>query len=95
MLLRKCLSSHFPEKVAMGVKRGFSGPDGRWFSGESIDYVKAVVNCPQSPLYDSLDRKVISGLVNDHLEGQENRRLFIWSLLYAHEWFKQNLEHVE
>ena len=32
-------------------------------------------------IYDLLDRGTVQSLVNDHLEGRENRRLLIWSLL--------------
>ena len=37
----------------------------------------------------SLDKKVIQGLVNQHLNGKENKRLLIWSLLYLEEWLHQ------
>ena len=35
-----------------------------------------------------LDRGTVQGLVNDHLEGRENRRLLIWSLLYLEQTFE-------
>jgi asparagine synthase (glutamine-hydrolysing) len=38
-------------------------------------------------IYDYLDRKVTRGLVAEHLDGVENRRLFIWSLLSVENWF--------
>ena len=39
-----------------------------------------------SPLYNFLDRAVVSRLVGEHLAGQQNRRLLIWSLLSLHGW---------
>ena len=32
-------------------------------------------------IYDYLDAKAVRGLISDHLEGRQNRRLLIWSLL--------------
>jgi asparagine synthase (glutamine-hydrolysing) len=32
-------------------------------------------------IYDYLDRKAVRSLIDDHLEGRQNRRLLIWSLL--------------
>ena len=37
-------------------------------------------------IYDYLDRDTVRGLVGDHLEGRENRRLLIWSLLSVEQW---------
>jgi asparagine synthase (glutamine-hydrolysing) len=40
-------------------------------------------------LYTFLDRTAVHDLITDHLEGRENRRLLIWSLLTLEEWLKQ------
>ena len=37
-------------------------------------------------IYEYLDRDTVRGLVGDHLEGRENRRLLIWSLLSVEQW---------
>ncbi len=38
-------------------------------------------------LFEYLDRATVCrSLVDDHLDGRENRRLLIWSLLYFEEW---------
>ena len=42
-------------------------------------------------IYDSLDRDTVQALVNDHLEGGENRRLLIWSLLNVETWCERFL----
>jgi asparagine synthase (glutamine-hydrolysing) len=39
-----------------------------------------------SPIYNFLDRAVVSRLVGEHLAGRQNRRLLIWSLLSLHGW---------
>lgn len=80
LILRKMMSRHIPDEVAEREKQGFSAPDASWFKGESIDYVKRRL-LGNARIYDLLDRKTVHCLVNDHLEGRENRRLLIWSLL--------------
>ena len=91
VILRQALARYVPEKVATGAKQGFSGPDASWFRGESIDYVRDKVLDRNAKLYDFLDFGTVSGLVQDHLDGRENRRLLIWSLIYLESWCRQFL----
>jgi asparagine synthase (glutamine-hydrolysing) len=81
LILRKMMARHIPSHVAEREKQGFSAPDASWFKGESIDYVKRRLMNGRARIYDYLDRPTIQGLINDHLEGRQNRRLLIWSLL--------------
>jgi asparagine synthase (glutamine-hydrolysing) len=37
-------------------------------------------------IYSLLDREATEALVNEHLSGKQNRRLFIWSLLSVENW---------
>jgi asparagine synthase (glutamine-hydrolysing) len=57
------------------------------FKGESIDYVRRVLYRKRARIWEVLDRKAVLGLVDDHLEGPEKRRLLIWSLLHRENWF--------
>jgi asparagine synthase (glutamine-hydrolysing) len=82
MILRSLMKRHVPDDIASGAKQGFSGPDASWFRGESIDYVRRSLLSRDAAIYDYLDRDVVGGLLNEHLEGRANRRLLVWSLLY-------------
>jgi asparagine synthase (glutamine-hydrolysing) len=86
LVLRQAMGRYMPPEVAERQKQGFSGPDGSWFKGESIDYVRRVVFDDRARIYDFLDRRTVRELVTDHLEGRENRRLLIWSLLSLERW---------
>lgn len=88
MLLRRVMEKYVPQDIADGVKKGFSAPDASWFRGDSIDYVKRSLMGRDARLYEFLDREHIQGMIGDHLEGRENRRLLIWSLLTLEEWLK-------
>jgi asparagine synthase (glutamine-hydrolysing) len=86
LLLRKVMERYIPSEVTTGIKQGFSAPDASWFRGESIEYVRHRIFQNHAKIYDYLDRKTIQNLVNEHLEGKQNRRLLIWSLLNVENW---------
>ena len=91
LLLRKMMARHVPDEVASGLKQGFSAPDASWFRGESIDYVRRRLLTTDCVLHAFLDRDVMRDLVHEHLEGRQNRRLLIWSLLSFEEWCRRFL----
>ena len=90
-ILRDAMKKIIPDNVTRAEKQGFSAPDGSWFKGESIDFVKQTIFDSNAKIYDYLDRKAVQDLVNEHLSGEQNRRLLIWSLLNVEEY----LEHYD
>ncbi len=90
-ILRDVMRRYIPDDIANGEKQGFSAPDASWFRGDSIDFVRRKLFDERTPLYDVLDRDTVHAIVNRHLDGEENRRLFIWSLLSLDSWMRQTL----
>ena len=88
LILRKMMARHIPPQIATREKQGFSAPDASWFKVDSIEYVRRRIGNPQARIYNVLDRKAVQALVDDHLEGRENRRLLIWSLLSLEQAFE-------
>ncbi|HTO94434.1 MAG TPA: asparagine synthase (glutamine-hydrolyzing) [Bacteroidota bacterium] len=88
VLLRRVMAKYIPRDVAEAEKQGFSGPDGSWFKGESMDYVRREIMSPKARLFEYLDREAVCGLVEEHLDGRQNRRLLIWSLLSFEWWLR-------
>jgi len=86
LILRQVMARHVPETVTDQVKQGFSGPDASWFRGDSIDYVREVLLDPGAKLYEFFSPDGVRGLVEQHLDGRENRRLLLWSLLSFEHW---------
>jgi asparagine synthase (glutamine-hydrolysing) len=91
LILRKAMERYLPKKVTDREKQGFSAPDGSWFKGESIDYVRRKLFNSHAHIYEFMDKGAVETMVNEHLEGRENRRLLIWSLLSLEEWCEQFL----
>lgn len=90
-ILRDVMGRIIPEDITKAQKQGFSSPDASWFKGESIDFVRRRLKNKDSILYDVMDYGSVNNIVDEHLEGKSNRRLFIWSLLNTEEWLVQNM----
>jgi asparagine synthase (glutamine-hydrolysing) len=89
ILLRKVMERYIPTEVTGGEKQGFSAPDASWFKGDSIEYVRKTLYSGHPRIFDVIDRDVVHNIVDEHLAGSQNRRLFIWSLLNVEEWLHQ------
>ncbi len=90
-ILRDVMRQYIPTDIADAKKQGFSSPDASWFKGESIDFVQRQLMNSHAAIYDVLDRNAVGLLVKEHLDGKQNRRLLIWSLLNVNAWMEANL----
>lgn len=86
IILRKVMGNYIPNDIAKAEKQGFSAPDKSWFKGESIDFVKTKLLDEKANIYKYFEKQITRELINEHLNGEKNRRLFIWSLLNFEEW---------
>lgn len=86
LILRSVMERYIPSEITHAVKQGFSAPDASWFRGESINYVRRILYSESAKIYKYLDKETVQKLVDKHLEGKQNRRLFIWSLLNFEWW---------
>ena len=80
------MSSYIPKDIVESKKQGFSSPDASWFRGESIRFVESKLLNQHSPIYELLDYASVKALLEQHLRGEQNRRLLIWSLLNIEAW---------
>ena len=85
------MTKYIPNEVTEAEKQGFSSPDASWFKGESIDFVRNSLLNNNAGIYEFLDRKSVASLVEQHKNGEQNRRLLIWSLLNVNEWMKTSV----
>jgi len=87
-ILREVLRRFVPESITQAEKQGFSAPDGSWFKGDSMDYIRRLLFGREARLYDFLDRRRVQGLLEEHFQGRSNRRLFIWSCICFEWWLR-------
>jgi asparagine synthase (glutamine-hydrolysing) len=91
-ILRDVMENYLPNEFTKAEKQGFSAPDASWFKGESIDFVRRKLLNKNAGIYQFLNYNAVTELVSQHLGGQENRRLLIWSLLNIDAWCEKNFE---
>ena len=91
LLFRRVMERHIPSVITDREKQGFSAPDASWFKGDSIDYVRRKLYQGHPRIYEFLERDAVQSLTNEHLEGKQNRRLLIWSLLNLEKWCEKFL----
>jgi asparagine synthase (glutamine-hydrolysing) len=70
-------------------KRGFSGPDEMWFRKESSTFIQNRLFDSNSIIWRYLDFETGKKMVTQHLTGEINNRLLIWSLLSLESVFRQ------
>jgi asparagine synthase (glutamine-hydrolysing) len=80
------MSRYIPAEITDAKKQGFSSPDASWFKGESIDFVRHSLLEDHARIYEVLDPAAVRPLIEQHLNGEQNRRLLIWSLLNVEAW---------
>lgn len=90
-ILRDMMARYIPEDITKAEKQGFSSPDASWFKGESIEFVRRKLYRTDAKLYDFLERKTVLNLVEQHLSGNQNKRLLIWALLNFDTYVEQSL----
>ena len=87
------MSKYIPTDILNARKQGFSSPDSSWFKGESIEFVKEKLLSRNAQIYEFMDRDKVQFYVKQHLAGEQNRRLLIWSLINFEEWLSCFVGH--
>jgi len=90
-ILRDMMGKYIPDSITKAAKQGFSSPDASWFKGGSIEFVRDRLLDKRAPIYEYLGYQATTGLLQEHLDGQQNRRLLIWSLLNVNQWMESTL----
>ncbi len=88
-ILRLAMRGLLPQEVLEREKQGFSAPDGTWFRGESVDYVRGLLLAPKTRIYEYVNRPYVRGKLDEHASEKKNNRLLIWSLLCFEHWLQR------
>lgn len=87
-VLREIAKSIVPESANL-KKQGFSAPDEIWFKRDQMGLIENRLLNSDSRVWQHLNHKVGTKLIDDHLTGNKNRRLLIWSLLTLESTLRQ------
>lgn len=88
IILRDAMTRILPPDIIGRRKQGFSAPDASWFKGDSITYVRNILENPGSPIYQILNYDYYTDKLKEHCEGRRNNRLLIWSLICLDWWLR-------
>lgn len=80
-ILRDVMKLYITDEITQAEKKGFSSPDASWFRVENANFIKELLLSKNAIIYNVMDRNTIKSLIKQHLSGEKNRRLLIWSLL--------------
>ncbi|HQS83365.1 MAG: asparagine synthase (glutamine-hydrolyzing) [Alphaproteobacteria bacterium 16-39-46] len=88
-VLRKAVEKYLDAQIVNTKKQGFSSPDASWFRGESIEFVKKKLNSSLLVQENIFNLNFLKSYIEEHLKGEKNHRLFIWSFLNLETIFRK------
>ena len=89
-ILREAMKENLPNSIINARKQGFSAPDNSWFRGDSIEFIKKTLCRSDAKIYKYMNFKKVNSIIEQHLTGEKNLRLLIWSLLNFEIWLSIN-----
>ncbi|MFK7743002.1 MAG: asparagine synthase (glutamine-hydrolyzing) [Planctomycetota bacterium] len=87
-IIKEIGRKHLPENIVDRKKVGFRVPLDEWFRGGLKDYVHDLLLGSDSFVSSYLDRKVIDGLLQDHMRRRRNEEQRLWALMGLEVWHR-------
>jgi asparagine synthase (glutamine-hydrolysing) len=87
-ILRAAMAGLLPEEISAKQKQGFSPPDGSWYRGPTMDYIREILLEKRSLDRGYFECDYVVRILDEHVTGRVNHRLLIWSLL-CFEWWNR------
>ncbi len=88
-LLRELLRDLLPEEVLERPKMGFGVPLEHWFRGPMADWLRETLLDGELVRQRLLQDEAISGLIDRHVRGIENRADHLWLLIVLEFWWRR------
>jgi len=85
-VLREAMKGLLPSEILSRNKLGFSPPEGSWYRGPTMGYVRDTLLGKGSVLREYFREEYVRRIVEEHTGGRRNHRLLLWSLL-SFEWW--------
>jgi asparagine synthase (glutamine-hydrolysing) len=93
VLLRKAAEPLLPREVVHGRKRGFSIPAAAWLRSELEPFARATLSPETLRRQGFFEPAVVTRLVDEHVNGVEDRSRQLWGLLAFTLWHERHVEH--
>jgi asparagine synthase (glutamine-hydrolysing) len=86
LILRRAARTFLPDALVHKRKQGFSPPDGTWYRGRNLSYVREILLDPTSLRRGLFRPDFLERVIDEHSDGRADHRLMIWSLLSLEWW---------
>lgn len=87
-VFREAMRRLIPSAILERRKQGFSGPYETWYRGESLDYIRRMLNRNDALIYNYLEPAYVERILEEHTCAKANHRLLIWSFLCFEWWHR-------
>lgn len=88
-VLRKAMTRLIPKEIIERRKQGFAGPYDSWYRGESLEYIRRLLDSPRARYREFLEPAFVKQVIDEHQSAKRNHRLLIWSLLCFEVWLRR------
>ncbi len=80
-VLREAMRGLLPDETIFRRKQGFTPPDQTWYKGESLAYIRDLIEGPRALERGYFQPAALRQILDDHLQDRRNNRFLIWSLM--------------
>jgi asparagine synthase (glutamine-hydrolysing) len=98
-VLRRAMEGVLPRVINENRKQGFSAPDQSWYMQKLVQYIKETIFSERALDRGFFQKTHLENILQEHIQGKQNHRLLIWSLL-SFEWWnrifidKEEIKHM-
>src|SRR3989440_6941696 len=92
VLLRRAVEPLLPRSIVHGRKRGFSIPAAAWLRGELEPFARDTLSTDTLRRHGFFAPEVVTRLVDEHVDGREDRSRQLWGLLAFTLWYERHVE---
>jgi len=87
-VLRRSMEGVLPDEIIKNRKQGFSAPDQSWYMQQLVDYIRSMILSDRALDRGYFRKNFLETILDEHVRGDANHRLLIWSLL-SFEWWNR------
>ncbi len=87
-ILKEAMKGLLPEETLWRRKQGFTPPDQTWYKGDTFRYIRNLLLGDRAVNRGYFKTPYIQKILDDHVNGRENHRFLIWSLM-CFEWWNR------
>lgn len=88
-ILRRALRGRVPDSILKRGKKGFNMPVAKWMTGSLRPLLEEMFSEKRLKQQGFFNPSYVRQLMDDHLEGRQDQRKLLWTLLMFELWYEQ------